>query len=513
MKAVRTRPWSVGVLLTLLAAVASAQDLASFEKRTSMRTLDNGLTVIITERHDAPVFAYATFVNTGSAQEVPGITGLAHMFEHMAFKGSDQFGTKDWAAEKAALAKVEETYAAYDRARRDPTNRDEARVKELEKAWRDAIAESEKLVVNDEFSQIIDRAGGVGMNAFTSSDVTGYFFSLPSNRFELWAYMESERFRQPVFRQFYKERDVVNEERRMRTESSPIGRLIEQFLATAFIAHPYGFPTVGWPSDLATFSATDADAFAKKYYVPSNMVVAIVGDVNPAEAWPIINKYFGRLPKAPEPEALRTVEPPQIGERMVILREQSQPIYLEGYHRPAVTHPDNAIYDVISMLMSTGRTSRLYKSLVRDKKIAAVAAGFNGFPGEKYPHLFAFYGVTTPGHTPDEISAAIAEEIEKLKKEDVPADELQSVKTRVKAGLLRQLDSNSGLALQLASYQTLYGDWRELFREVDRIDKVTAADIKRVANEVFIPNKRTIAKIESTKATPATPAAAKGETK
>jgi len=486
------------VLLMLVATGAAAQDLASFEKRTQMRKLDNGLTVILLERHDAPVFSYATMVNTGSAQEVPGITGLAHMFEHMAFKGSDLVGTSDAAAEQKALARVEETYMAYDRARRAETNRDENRVKELEKAWKDAIAEADKFVVQDEFSQVVSRAGGVGMNAFTSSDATGYFFSMPSNRFELWAFMESERFRNPVFRQFYKERDVVFEERRMRSESSPFGRLLEQFITTAFIAHPYGFPTVGWPSDLQTFSATDALAFAKKYYIPGNMTIAIVGDVNGSEAWPIIEKYFGRLPKAPVAEPLRTVEPRQIAERTVTLHETSQPIYLEGYHRPAATDPDSATYDVISMLMSSGRTSRLYKSLVRDKKIAAQASGINGFPGEKYPNLFTFLAVTTPGHKPDELSEAIRAEVERLKTEDVPAEELSSVKTRVKAGLIRGLSENSGLALQLASYQNLYGDWRELFHEVERIDKVTAADVKRVATATFIDNNRTVAKIEST---------------
>jgi predicted Zn-dependent peptidase len=284
----------------------------------------------------------------------------------------------------------------------------------------------------------------------------------------------------------------------MRIESSPFGRLMEQFLSTAFIAHPYGFGTgIGWPSDLQSFSATDAYEFARKYYVPSNMVVAIVGDVKPADAWPVIERYFGRLPKSPQPAPLRTIEPPQSAERSVIVRETSQPLYMEGYHRPAATHPDNATFDVISMLMSSGRTSRLYRSLVRDKKIAAGAAGFNGFPGEKYPNLFTFYGITTPGHTPDELADAIRAEIERLKTEDVPAAELQSVKTRVKAGLLRQLASNSGLALELASAQTLYGDWRELFRQVDRIDKVTAADVKRVANATFSPQNRTVAKLES----------------
>jgi predicted Zn-dependent peptidase len=498
MRAVHSRLASLAVLLTIVAAGASAQDLASFEKRTSMRKLDNGLTVIILERHDAPVFSYATMVNTGSAQEVPGITGLAHMFEHMAFKGSDTIGTKNWEAERQALAKVEEAYAAYDKARRAETGRDEAQVATLEKAWKDAIAAADANARGDEFSEVIDRAGGVGMNAFTSSDATAYFFSLPSNRFELWAYAESERFRNPVFRQFYKERDVVTEERRMRSESSPFGRLIEQFLAAAFTAHPYGFPGVGWPSDLQTFSATDAAAFAKTHYVASNMVIAIVGDVSPAEAWPVIDKYFGRLPKAPPLEPLRTIEPKQTAERIVILRETSQPLYMEGYHRPAATHPDSAIYDVISMLMSSGRTSRLYRSLVRDQKIAAAAAGFNGFPGEKYPNLFTIYGVTTPGHTPEEIGNGIHAEIDRLKAEDVPADELQSVKTRVKAGLIRGLANNSGLALNLASYQTLYGDWRELFREVDRIDKVTAADVKRVANSTFMESNRTVGRIEST---------------
>ena len=496
MRAARFRLPVLALLLAAYATAAGAQDLASFEKRTQTRKLDNGLTVIIVERHDAPVFSYATMVNTGSAQEHPGITGLAHMFEHMAFKGSDRVGTSDWAAEQKALQRVEETYAAFDAARRAETGRDADKVAAAEKAWKDAIAEADKFVVNDEFSQVIDRAGGVGMNAFTNSDNTGYFFSLPSNRVELWAFMESERFRNPIFRQFYKERDVVTEERRMRTESSPFGRLFEEFLGAAFIAHPYGWAVVGWPSDLSSFSASDAQKFFHTYYVPANMVIAIVGDVNPAEAWPVIDKSVGRLPKSPAPEPLATVEPPQRGERTVTLRETAQPIYIEGYHRPSATHPDSATYDVISMLLSSGRTSRLYKSLVRDKKIAAQAAGFNGFPGEKYPTLFAAFAISTPGHTNDEVAAAIHAELDRLKNEDVPADELASVKTRVKAGLLRRLDSNSGLALQLSSYQTLYGDWKELFREVEAIDKVTAADIRRVANATFTPNNRTVGRIE-----------------
>ena len=495
MKAIRL--WSAVILLAVTAGPLSAQDLAAYEKKTTVRKLDNGLTIIIQERHEAPVFSYATVVNTGSAQEVPGITGLAHMFEHMAFKGSEHIGTTNYAEEKVALQKVEETYKAYDTERRKPVGRDDAKVKQLEIAWRDAMTAADKYVIPNKFSKIVDAAGGAGLNAGTRSDTTEYFFSMPSNKLELWAFLESERFYDPVFREFYKERDVVQEERRMRTESNPVGRLILQFLGTSFIAHPYGRPTIGWSSDLQTFSATDAMNFFKKYYVPANTVIAIVGDVNPTEAMPVIEKYFGRLPRAPMPEPLRTIEPPQNAERQVILHDAAQPVYIEGYHRPAATDPDNPTYETISMLMSAGRTSRLYRSLVRDQKIAAEAGGFNGFPGDKYPNLFVVYGFTTPGHVATDLTAPIQAEIDRLKTQDVSADELQSVKTRVKAGLLRELDSNAGMAQQLAETQTLYGDWRELFREVDEINKVTAADIRRVANKVFDPNNRTTGYIVS----------------
>src|SRR5437016_2481368 len=253
---------SVFLLLTI-AAVAGAQDLASYEKRTTVRRLDNGLTVIVMERPESPVFSFATVVNVGSAQEVPGITGLAHMFEHMAFKGFDKVGTSNYEAERAALQKVEDTYAAYDRARRDPVSHDAARIAELDKAWKTAVDDANKYVVPNEFSKIIDRAGATGVNAFTDDDETVYFYSMPSSQVELWAYLDSGRFLHPVFREFYKERDVVYEERRMRTESSPIGRLVEQALATAFMAHPYGQPVVGWRADLHTFSSTDHEAFCK----------------------------------------------------------------------------------------------------------------------------------------------------------------------------------------------------------------------------------------------------------
>jgi len=493
----KSRAVRVLAALFLLSVLASAQDLASFEKRTTVKKLPNGLTVIISERPEAPVFSFFTHVDAGSAQDPLGKTGLAHMFEHMAFKGTETIGTTNYAAEKVALAKVESTYSAYLDERDKPFGRDEQKLKMLQKAWQDAIAEAQKYVIPNQFSQILESNGVEDLNAFTNDDETAYHYSLPENRLELWAYLESERFMQPVMREFYKERNVVIEERRMRTDSSPVGRLLEQFTTAAFQAHPYHRPTIGWMSDLNSFSATDAKNFFDKYYIPSNMVVAVVGDVKAAQALPVIEKYFGRLPKRPEPDERTTTEPPQNSERRVILEDPSQPIYLEGYHRPDYRSPDDAVYDAIADLMSNGRTSRLYRALVRDKKIASDSAGFTGMPGNKYPHLFAFYAIPLPGHKPEEMAVAIHEEIDRLKKEDISDEELQMIKTRAKANLIRGLGNNEGLAAQLAIYQARYGDWRELFRSVDRIDKVTKADIRRVANQTFVPTNRTVGIIET----------------
>jgi predicted Zn-dependent peptidase len=484
-------------LILLLASVALAQDVASFEKRITVKKLTNGLTILICERPEAPVFSFFTLVDAGSVQDPMGKTGLAHMFEHMAFKGTDTIGTRDYAAEKPALEKVETAYATYLVERDKTVGRDEAKLKELEKSWKDAIAEADKYVVPNQFGKIIEQSGGQDLNASTDYDETEYHYSLPTNRLELWAYLESERFLHPVMREFYKERNVVIEERRMRTDSNPIGRLLEQFGASAFEAHPYHRPTVGWMSDLNSFSATDAKKFFDEYYVPANMVVAVAGDVKAADILPILEKYFGRLPVSHKPDESTTVEPPQNSERKVVLKEKSQPLYLEGYHRPDYMSKDDAVYDAITDLMSEGRTSRLYRALVRDKKVAAFSAGFSGLPGIKYPHLFAFYAFPLPGHAPQEVADAIHVEIERLKKEDISDEELKMIKTRAKANLIRGLAENEGLANQLATYQTRYGDWRELFRSVDRIDKVTKADIRRVANETFNDTNRTVGVIEN----------------
>jgi predicted Zn-dependent peptidase len=496
-----SRTFKFLAIFLLLVSACFAQDLASFENRVMVKKLPNGLTAIVCQRpNSAPVFSFFTNVDAGSAQDPMGKTGLAHMFEHEAFKGTDMIGTKNYPAERVALQRVEEAYAAYLAERDKRVDRDEARLKQLETAWQDAIKDAQQYVVPNQFSEILESNGVEGMNAFTAEDNTGYFYSLPINRLELWAYMESSRYTHPVFREFYKERNVVTEERRMSVESNPIGRLWEQFVASAYSAHPYHRPGVGYISDLDTFSATDAQRFFETYYIPSNMVVAVVGDLDLGRTMALIEKYFSNIPSRPKPDERVTTEPPQNSERRVTLHERSQPIYLEGYHRPDIHDKDDAVYDALADLLSEGRTSRLYRTLVRDKKIASEAEGFTNLPGTKYPHLFCFFAAPVPGHKPQEIGDAIHNEIESLKKQEISDDELRMVKTRARATLIRSLDSNEGLAQNLAFNQSLYGDWRELFRSVDRINAVTKADIRRVANQVFVPTNRTVGIIENVSA-------------
>jgi predicted Zn-dependent peptidase len=488
----------LGLALAALACAAGrAQDLKSFEQKITTKVLPNGLTLIICERPDAPVFSYSTFIDAGDVNDPSGESGLAHMFEHLAFKGTSEIGTTNYAAEKVALAKVEAANDAYEAEYLKPVGRDPQKLAELKKAFLEAQAEAHKYVVPNQFTEVAERNGAEGLNAETGLDDTMYFWSMPENRLELWAWLESSRLANTVPREFYKERDVVIEERRMRTDSNPEGRLFEQFVATAYVAHNYGRSSIGWPSEVSQINATEAMAFHKKYYVGANIVVAIVGDVKASEAMPMLEKYFSRVPGGLRPEEMTTVEPKQFAEKTVAIREATQPIYIEGYHRGDYRDPDDAVYDAISDIMSNGRVSRLYRSLVRDQQIAAVAEGVSPYPGDKYPSLFVFFAAPLPGHTPAQMGDAIHKEIEKLKTADVSDTELAMFRTRTRADLLRGLADNQGLANTLAEYQTRYGDWRELFRQLDRVDKVTKADIRRVANQVFVPSNRTEAWIET----------------
>jgi predicted Zn-dependent peptidase len=481
------------VLLLLLPALLAGQSLQDFEKKVTKFTLPNGLTFLVVERHEAPVISFHTYVNVGSVDDPKGGTGLAHMFEHMAFKGTDTIGTKNWADEKKALDGVEEVYDRLQAEQNKGFRSDPKKVEELQAEVNKAIERANNLVNENEYDRIVESNGGVGMNADTAEDRTRYFVSYPSNRLELWFLLESERFMKPVFREFYKERDVVREERRMRTESSPVGKLLEAMLSTAFAAHPYKNAPVGWSSDIENFRRTEAEAFYKRYYVPGNMTIGIAGDVTPAEARRLADKYFARLPRGANPPMVRTVEPPQDGEKRVAVASPSQPFVLIGYKRPNQYSKDDVPLDVLNDIMSDGRTGLIYKEMVRDKQIALGAQGIASFPGGKYPSMFLFFMAPSSGHTGEENEKAIYAIIDRMKKQPADAASIQRVKTKLRASLLRNLNNNGGLAEQLAFYEANYGDWRKLFTQLDEYNAVTAQDVMRVANEYLVEKTRTVA--------------------
>ena len=482
------------VLLTLaLASCVAAQDLKEFEKHVTEFTLANGLHFIVLERHAAPVVSFHTYVNAGSVDDPKGKTGIAHMFEHMAFKGTDTIGTTNYAAEKVALDQVERAYDLFEAERNKRSLTDPAKLKALEEALGGAMEKADAFVAPNLYPRIIEESGGVGLNAGTSEDNTSYFYNLPSNRTELWFYLESARFVRPVLREFYKERSVVREERRMRTESEASGRLQEAMMATAMQTHPYRVPPVGWASDIENLRTEDARRFFEKYYVASNITIAIAGDVDPANIKALATRYFGRLPKKPVPEPVVTEEPKQEGGKRVEIVSPSQPVELIAYHRPDQHHKDDPVFDVIESILAGGRTSIIYKDLVRDKKIALQAGAESTVPGGKYPGLFFFFLVPNAGHSTDENEKALDALIEKFKTQTVDDASLARVKTRTRAGLIRQLDSNAGLAQLLASAYANYGNWRKLFTGIDEIDQVTAQDVQRVAREYFTNENRTIA--------------------
>ncbi|MEM7555017.1 MAG: pitrilysin family protein [Cyanobacteria bacterium P01_A01_bin.84] len=457
--------------------------------------LDNGMKFIVLERHSAPIVSFVTYANVGGIDEPDGKTGVAHFLEHLAFKGTSKIGTENYEKEKQLLERLEELDKQIRVAK---TAGKEEEAKQLTLKFKLLEVAAGRLVKQNELGKIVEQSGGVGLNATTSAEATKYFYSFPANKLELWMSLESERFLDPVIRrEFYKEKDVILEERRLRVENSPIGLMIEKFIDTAFKVHPYKRPVIGYDEDIRNLTPDDVQKFFEAYYVPSNITIAVVGDVNPTEVKKLAKTYFGRFQEKSKATANINPEPQQEETREVSLELPSQPWYLEGYRRPAITDKDNAVYDIISSLLTSGRTSRLYKSLVEQQQLALTAQGFSGFPGDKYPNLMLFYALTAPGRSVDEVATALRQEIEKLKTEPVSQQELERVKTQARAALLRSLDSNMGMAQQLLEYEIKTGSWSNLFKQLEQIEKVTQKDVQRIASITFTADNRTIGKLLS----------------
>lgn len=468
--------------------------LEQVKDRITEYELDNGMTFLILPDSEAPVVSFVTYADVGSANEEEGKTGAAHFLEHLAFKGTSKIGTTNYEEEKEVLEELDQVHQQLQMAKKKG---DEEAIAQLKESFQKLKAEAEQYVKQNEFGQIVQQEGGVGLNAATSADYTMYFYSFPANKLELWMSLESERFFDPIFRGFFDEQQVILEERRLRTENSPVGKMVEEFLGTAFTTHPYQHPVIGYEEDIRNLNRQDIQNFFNTYYVPQNLTVAVVGDVNPKEVKELAEVYFGRFSTRPSPPEVTEVEPSQNEVREIDLTLPSQPWYFEGYHRPSLNDEDHVVYDMISRLLSAGRTSRLYQSLVEEKQVALSAQGLSSFPGNKFPNLVLFYALTAPDSTLEELSEALTVEIEKLKTDLVSEEELERVKTQMEANLLRDLESNRGMARQLAEYEGKTGDWENLFTELEAIANVTAKDIQRVAQNTFTENNRTIGRILS----------------
>ena len=507
------------ISLSLLALLLCTYVVAAQNVPVQQVVLDNGMRLLLVPRKGDPNIAAGWVARVGSVNERPGITGLSHLFEHMMFKGTHTVGTKNIDENLKLIKEMDEVRAQLRqeeqmlirKARlgeiadaKDPKFRSE-RHKQLLAKFNELTKREKELMVKDEFDRIYTTAGGSGMNAGTSNDFTVYFINVPANKLELWFWMESDRLRNPVFREFYSERDVVHEERRLRTDSTPIGKFNEQYESMFWQSSPYGWPVVGWPSDLEGITREEALEYFAVNYAPNNLTACLVGDFEPARAIELAKLYFGRLPRGPrDPEPVRTSEMPQLAEKRMVAYAETVPQVRVRYHTVAEGHPDDFALDILGSVLS-GRTGRLYKSLVLQQEVANSAAA--GQDSRKYEGLFEISGVAKPGKKPEDVELALYKEIERLQKEMVDAQELQKVKNQYAANNFRALQSNFGLMVQLLLRDANRG-WETINTDPARHQAVTPEDIRRVANTYFKPENRTIAIYYTKQAAGGTSAAA-----
>ncbi len=472
-----------------LCGIASAQDLSD---RVVEHIFPNGLKLLMIERHTSPTIAPYILFRAGSVDESDDTRGIAHMLEHMLFKGTKTIGTTDYEKEKEVLAEIDRIGDALDMERAKGPRADANKITELEAALKEQQERAKEWIVTGEYTEIYTQHGSTGFNAGTSVDYTIYTVELPANKLELWAMLESDRLKNAVLREFYVEREAVKEERRMRVDTQPGGKLYEQFIAAAFTAHPYGIPIIGWPSDIAMLNRRKAEEFFRIHYAPNNSIMVIVGSINPEKTIALIDKYFGDMQPQPLPPEVTTKELPQEGERRIEVEFDAEPQLMIGYHKPTVPHFDDYVFDMISAILSDGRTSRFYKNIV-EQSIAVSADAINGYPGGRYDNLFVISATPRSPNTTADVEAAIYAELERLKTEPVEEKEFKRILKQVDASFIRGLSSNAGMARQLTYYEALAGDWRYILGWRENMYKITPEDIMKVANTYLTKSNRTVA--------------------
>jgi len=503
------------VLILTAPTSASAQNIDAREYR-----LDNGMQVLMVERHEAPTIMASIFARVGSANEITGITGISHLFEHMMFKGTKTIGTKDIQRDLEIMAQLDSLKTlmrSEERIMREQLRRGKVqdlldpeaktpRYRELEVVFDSLILEQRQLIIKDQLDELYSKNGGSFLNAFTSDDMTGYFVRLPKNKIELYMWLESDRFHDPVFREFYSERDVVREERRLGVESTPTGLIEEDFRAMFWKSSSYHWDVVGWASDLGSITREQANSYFDTYYAPNNLTMILVGDLKPDELIKLVKRYFDRIPRGKtEPPDVVTLEEKQYGERRMICEAEANPQTQIWYHTVAWKHPDSYPLEILAGILS-GKTGRLYKKLVEEKGIAKSTAGGGrrmfggdnlavdaGQDSKKYAGAFQISAEGVSGVRAEQLEDAIYEVIDELKNNPVSPEELQKVKNQLRVQKIRFMDIMSGIGILFYLGQNAaMGDWTEANNNPQKCDLVTAEDVQRVANKYFAGDQRNV---------------------
>jgi predicted Zn-dependent peptidase len=482
---------SIHSLLLLLLLLLPSLSLGNgLEERVQEHLFSNGLKLLVVERHSSPTFSAYITLGVGSVHETDSTRGVAHLLEHMLFKGTQTLGTIDYAAEKSVLQQIEEVGSRLD-ALRLKSNSDSETLATLEQRLKQLQKEHKKFVIKDEFSKIYAENGGVGYNAFTSKDQTSYLISLPANKLELWAAIESDRMKHPVLREFYTEREVVREERRRSYDSNPRGLLYENLLANAYTVHPYRNPIIGWDTDIRNLTLAETRDFLQRYYAPTNAVITLVGDLSFASAVEMIERYFGDIKAGTPVPNVIAVEPEQKGEKRIAVKFDAEPSLTIAYHKPTLPAREDYVFDIINSLLTAGPTSRLHRSLVVEQQLVSSISSYTA-PGARYANLFVISTAPRYPHTALEVEQAIETELLKLANEPVAEKELNRIRKRLRTDTIRSLGSNSGLANMLSYYQSIAGSWRYLVEYERHIETVTAAEIMDVARTYFVNKNRTV---------------------
>jgi predicted Zn-dependent peptidase len=490
------------ILFLAFAAPLAAQEGASSSDLSLPvveKVLKNGLRVLVVEQPGVPVVSFSFMMPVGAQDAPKGKTGLPHMLEHMMFKGTETIGTKDYKREKPILEAMDKV-AEYMNAEKEKLEPSVEKLKALAAQMKQLEAEHRQVVVKDELSAIYTRNGGQSLNAWTSQDVTNYHITLPANKVLLYATIEKDRLSHPVFREFYSERDVVAQERRWRTESSPEGALEEALECTAFQASPYKDPAIGWMSDIFKLTRPDAVAFYKQTYRPDRGVLAVVGGVKASDILPILERTLGTVPNPPAsiPPLKQdwTKEPPQKGAKTTVALFDADPLAMMAWHVPNFPHKESVVLDVLSTILTSGNTSRLVKDLIYTQKIATSVSASTGYPGDRDPNLFVMQFTPAPKQSYDSVAAAIESEVRDIRIKGVTDEELNRARRAAESSFLWEKTSTSGLAQDLAYNQAVHGDWRYTTQYLDMVRSITSKDIQEVAAKYLVPENRTIATLE-----------------